>query len=182
MSDPPIGHGVLSRSPAAADDLPFVLHLCDEAVVWLNQRGMDRQWGTAPSSAAPRIRHQYMGWIHQGTMVVAVLAGRIVGSLALNPMTPAYVAHRWDSFPAPALYLEAVVTSRALAGQGVGRALLTWAERDAWAPGKTTIWLDCWAENAALVRYIQQMGFVTRGKFLLKEWRGQLFEKQLAHR
>jgi hypothetical protein len=31
------------------------------------------------------------------------------------------------------------------------------------------------------VRYYQQMGFVPRDEFMVKDWRGQLFEKQIAH-
>jgi RimJ/RimL family protein N-acetyltransferase len=58
--------------------------------------------------------------------------------------------------------------------------LLRWAGHYTRESGRTTIWLDCWSENAALVRYYQQMGFVPRGEFMVKEWRGQLFEKQIA--
>lgn len=180
MADQRIDLGAISVSRASKDDLLPILHLFDEAVVWLNQRGMEKQWGAEPLSTSPQIHEQFMGWINREVMFAARLNDRIVGSLALNPMAPSYIASRWESFPSSAFYLEAFVTSRALTGQNIGRTLLQWAEQYTQESGRTTIWLDCWNENAALVRYYQQMGFVPRGEFVVKEWRGQLFEKQIA--
>lgn len=170
----------ISISQASQDDLLPILKLFDEAVIWLNQRGIEKQWGTKPFSASPQIHEQFLGWINRGTMFVARLHNGIVGSLALNPVAPPYIAKRWQSFPSSAFYLEAFVTSRSLVGQNIGRALLHWAEQYTRESGKTTIWLDCWDENAALVHYYQQAGFVPRGTFMVKAWRGQLFEKQIA--
>ncbi len=170
----------ISITPASQADLLPILKLFDEAIIWLNQRGITKQWGTEPLSASTRSREQFMGWIEQGYMFIARLDSRVVGSLALNPAAPSYIASRWEHFPASAFYLEAFVTARTLSGQGVGRIFLQWAEQHAQNGGKTAIWLDCWAENAALVHYYQQMGFVPRGEFGLKAWRGQLFEKELC--
>jgi GNAT superfamily N-acetyltransferase len=180
MADQLIDLGAISVSQARKDDLLPVLSLFDEAVVWLNQRGIKKQWGTEPFSTSPHIHEQFMGWINREAMFVARLNDHIVGSLALNPAALSYIASRWESFPSSAFYLEAFVTSRALTGQNIGHALLQWAEHYTRESGRTTIWLDCWNENAVLVRYYQQMGFVPRGEFMVKEWRGQLFEKQVA--
>jgi len=180
MIDQPINHGDIYILRATKDELLPILKLFDEAVVWLNQRGMEKQWGNKPFSASPQIRERFKGWINQKTLFAAHLGDRIVGSLALNPDAPAYIANRWESFPPSAFYLEAFVTSRALAGQNIGRTLLQWAEQYTLKSGRTTIWLDCWSENASLIRYYQQMGFVPRDEFMVNEWRGQLFEKQVA--
>ncbi|MGH2507583.1 MAG: GNAT family N-acetyltransferase [Ktedonobacteraceae bacterium] len=170
----------ISILPASQEDLLPILKLFDEAVVWLNQQGMEKQWGSKPFSTSPQINEQFLGWINQETMFVVRLHDRIIRSLALNPVAPPYIANRWESFPSSAFYLEASVTSRSLIGQNIGRALLQWAEHYTRESGRMTIWLDCWDENAALVRYYQQMGFVPRGTFMVKAWRGQLFEKQIA--
>jgi GNAT superfamily N-acetyltransferase len=122
-----------------------------------------------------------MGWINREIMFVARLNDRIIGSFALNTAAPSYMSERWKSFPSSAFYLEAFVTSRTLTGLHIGRTLLQWAEQYTRDAGRTTIWLDCWGENVALVRYYQQMGFVPRDEFMVKDWRGQLFEKQIAH-
>lgn len=180
MIDQPINHGAISISRARKDDLLPILNLFDEAVVWLNLPGMEKQWGNKPFSASPQIREQFKGWINRETLFAAHLSDRIVGSLALNPDAPAYIANRWESFPSSAFYLEAFVTSRTLTGQNIGRMLLQWAEQFTCGSGRTTIWLDCWGENAPLVRYYQQMGFVPRDEFMVNGWRGQLFEKKIA--
>lgn len=170
----------ISISQAQKDDLVSILNLFDEAVVWLCQRGLEKQWGTEPFSTLPKRREQFMKWIEQEIMFVARLNERIVGSLALNPLAPWYIAARWEHFPSSAFYLEGFATSRAFIGQGIGRILLQWAEQYTCECGRTTIWLDCWGENALLVRYYQQMGFTTHGTFMVKEWQGQLFEKQIV--
>src|SRR5579863_5812562 len=180
MIDQPTNPGAISISQASEDDLLPILSLFDEAVIWLNQRGMEKQWGNTPFSASPQLRERFTRWIKQETLYIAHLSDRIVGSLALNPDAPVYIANRWESFPSSAFYLEAFVTSRALSGQHIGRTLLQWAEQYTLRSGRTTIWLDCWAENAPLVHYYQQMGFVPREEFMVNEWRGQLFEKQVA--
>lgn len=184
MIDQPINHGDIYILRATKDKLLPILNLFDEAVVWLNQRGMEKQWGNKPFSASSQIHERFherfKEWIIRETLFAAHLSDRIVGSLALNPDAPAYIANRWESFPSSAFYLEAFVTSRALIGQNIGRTLLQWAEQYTLRSGRTTIWLDCWSENAPLVRYYQQMGFVPRGEFMVNEWRGQLFEKQVA--
>lgn len=94
-------------------------------------------------------------------------------------MAPWYIVKRWLTFPTSALYLEAFTTTRSLAGQGIGRAILQWTEHYTRESGRNTIWLDCWAENAALVRYYKQAGFTPHETFIVNDWRGQLFEKQL---
>jgi GNAT superfamily N-acetyltransferase len=180
MIDQPINPGAISISQAREDDLLPILNLFDEAVVWLNLRGMEKQWGNKPFSASPQIHERFKGWINQETLFAAHLNDHIIGSLALNPVAPAYIANRWERFPSSAFYLEAFVTSRALTGKNIGRTLLRWAEQYTLRSGRMTIWLDCWGENAPLVRYYQQMGFVPRDEFMVNEWRGRLFEKQIA--
>lgn len=166
--------------PATQNDLFPLLKLFDETVTWLNARGLGNQWGSELFSTSLDRHKQFLQWIYTDTLFVARLQGQIVGSLALNPVAPWYIAKRWTMFPVSALYLEAFTTSRALAGQGLGHVLLQWTERYTREIGRTTIWLDCWADNPALVRYYQQAGFTPHEIFLVHEWRGQLFEKQLA--
>ena len=65
MTDQPPNPRAISISRAKIDDLLPILHLFDEAVVWLNQRGLEKQWGTEPFSASPQVREQFAGWINQ---------------------------------------------------------------------------------------------------------------------
>ncbi len=171
--------GTLEIRVAAAADLPEVLGLFDEAVVWLNERGVTGQWGTTPFSAQPRSGPRFMGWIDAGALFVARLAGRIVGTVALAEGPPAYAAHFWPEFPATAYYLEAFATARSRKGQGIGGALLAWADTYARQQGKTSIWLDCWAGSLALVAYYTRAGYTPVRPFAVGDWQGQLFERVL---
>lgn len=177
--DQPTTLSAIAIGPARKDDLLPILRLFDEAVLWLSQRGLEGQWGTVLFSASPKAYERFMAWIMKGDLFVARLAEHIVGSFVLSPQAPPYIADRWESFPISAFYLEAFVTSRALAHQGIGHVLLQWAEHYARNAGKTTLWLDCWAKNAALVRYYQQAGFIPHDEFRCGTWHGQLFEKFL---
>jgi GNAT superfamily N-acetyltransferase len=171
--------GTLEISVAQPDDLPEVLGLFDDAVAWLNARGVTGQWGTTPFSASPRSGPRFMGWITPGALFVARQDGRIAGCVALAAQPPTYAAHFWREFPATAYYLEAFATARDRAGQGIGRALLAWAEATARRRGKDTIWLDCWADSPGLVAYYQRAGYTPTDTVTVGEWRGQLFHKAL---
>lgn len=171
--------GELSIMLATRNDLYPVLKLFDEAVAWLNARGLVDQWGSEPFSISPHWYKQFLDWINRDNFFIARLGEQIVGSLALSPIAPWYIVKRWLTFPASALYLEAFTTTRSLAGQGIGRAILQWTEYYTRDTGRSAIWLDCWAENAALVHYYEQAGFTPHETFIVNDWRGQLFEKQL---
>ncbi len=62
MIDQPTNPGGISISQAREDDLLPILKLFDEAVVWLNQRGMEKQWGNKPFSASPRYVNNSRVW------------------------------------------------------------------------------------------------------------------------
>ncbi len=171
--------GTLSIEPAVRADLLPILGLFDRTVTWLNAHGLEKQWGSELFSTSLDRHRQFLNWIDIGNLFAARLHNQVVGSLALNPNAPWYLTQRWQTFPPNALYLEAFTTSREHAGLGLGRALLRWAERYALERGKTSIWLDCWADNPALLAYYRRAGFVPQETFLVKAWRGQLFEKRL---
>lgn len=172
--------GALSIAPASRNELFSLLKLFDETVNWLNARDLGKQWGDELFSTSLDRHRQFLQWIDAGNLFAAHFKGKIIGSLAINPTAPWYIAKRWQQFPASAFYLEAFTTSRSLTGLGLGRTLLQWAEHYTQEIGKTTIWLDCWADNPALIRYYLQAGFTPHEIFLVHEWRGQLFEKQLT--
>jgi ribosomal protein S18 acetylase RimI-like enzyme len=165
---------------ASENDLPDVIALFDEAVGWLVERGITGQWGTMPFSELPAMRARFEGWIAEGTLYVARVGGALAGTIVLSERIPGYAHEALPEFPEPALYLEAFTTSRSAAGQGVGRALLRWADEHALAKGKEAIWLDCWADNPGLVAYYERAGFVPQRDFMVGSWRGRLFRKGLG--
>jgi GNAT superfamily N-acetyltransferase len=164
---------------ASSEHLPAILGLFDDSVRWLVERGLEGQWGTTPISELPKMKERLLEWIEAGEMYVALAENEVVGSIALSEDAPEYAAGMWESFPESALYLEAFTTARSRVGHGVGQEMLRWAEEQALARGKTTIWLDCWADNPSLCAYYERAGYEKRGT-LGSKWRAQLFEKTLA--
>jgi GNAT superfamily N-acetyltransferase len=170
--------GVLEITPARADDLDTVLALFDGGVAWLAAKGMAGQSGITPFSALPAMREHILKWIRSGALFIARERGTPVGTLALSETTPGYARNTWEGPPHSFLYLEAFTTARSRSGQGIGRALLLWAEDYAARQGKAQLLLDCWAENAPLGVYYRQAGFAPCREFLRGDWRGRLFEKR----
>ncbi len=166
-------------SVATIDDVADALALFDEAVAWLVERGIAGQWGSAPFSEQPRIQARFEDWAARGMLFMARAEGAAVGTVALSDEIPAYARDVLPGFPAPAYYLEAFTTSRALAGRGIGRDLLRWAENYALVKSKADMWLDCWADNRRLVDYYVKAGYVPQGDFRVYDWRGMLFRKSL---
>jgi ribosomal protein S18 acetylase RimI-like enzyme len=175
-------YGQASMAQATEADLPGVIALFDEAVAWLVSRGITGQWGTTPFSELPAMRARFHEWITEGTLFIARVDGVLVGTVVLSERIPGYALHVLPEFPEHAFYLEALATSRALAGRGIGRDLLRWAEDYAVAKGKRAIWLDCWADNSALVAYYTGAGLVPQRDFMVGNWRGVLFHKRLSAR
>src|SRR5579859_6023539 len=99
--------GAISVAPATRNELFPLLKLFDETVNWLNARGLGNQWGSELFSTSLDRHKQFLQWIYTNTLFAAHLRGRVVGSLALSPVAPWYIAKRWEVFPASALYLEA---------------------------------------------------------------------------
>ena len=79
----------------------------------------------------------------------------------------------------PERYLEALVTDRELAGQGIGTLLVDDAERLGRAAGARVLRSDCWAEAEGLVRWYERLGFQRDGVKLVGTWPAQMFRRSL---
>lgn len=165
---------------ATHHDLTEVLALFDQAQTWLHRRGLSGQWGTVPFSTNPAIVTRFQEWIGGGHLHVARSEETVLGTLAINPQPPAYLAAQCAPYLRQARYLEAFTTHRDHAGQGVGKALLQWAEATARQQGIDWLQLDCWAGNPNLRRYYQRAGFAEVSIFTLGTWQGMLFEKYIG--
>jgi GNAT superfamily N-acetyltransferase len=156
-------------------DAAIVVALFDEAVEWLVARGQTGQWGTEPFSAVERRVTAAAEWAASGGLRIAEDAdGRPVGAIVLGSR-PAWVK------PAdrPERYVEALVTSRAHAGEDIGGALVRRAVAEARAAGVTLLRVDCWAGAPPLVAWYERQGFHRSGTFELDGWRGQVLSMDL---
>jgi GNAT superfamily N-acetyltransferase len=88
----------------------------------------------------------------------------------------------WGPRPADAAYVHGLVIDRGRAGNGIGAALLTWAEDRTNAVSRSFLRLDCVQGNLALRSYYARAGFREVGRRELDgPWQSVvLLEKQLA--
>ncbi len=160
-------------------DVPVVLALLDGAVRWLVERGHVGQWGTEPQSTNPRRIVTITQWAGDGSLYLACLDQQPVGALAVGA-APAYV----PAVDEPELYVNLLVTDRALAGRGIGRRLLTHAREIARTRGVGLLRMDCYSgDDRTLVRYYEQEGFSATDPFTVElpagPWPGQVLEQRL---
>jgi ribosomal protein S18 acetylase RimI-like enzyme len=165
--------GQLIVRTGGSADTAAVLGLFDRAVEWLVARGRTGQWGSRPFSTDRRRIEEADGWAVSGGLRIAEIGGVVAGAIVLGAAPP-YV----PAVHEPELYLQAFVTDRALAGRGVGRALLDRAAAEAMARGTPLLRIDCWAGgDGALVRYYQRAGFTPTERFAVGDWQGQVLAR-----
>jgi len=100
-------------------------------------------------------------------MYLARLDGEPVGTIALLWSDE----ETWGDVPGAAGYVHGLAVRRDFAGQGLGRALLRWAENRAASSGREHLRLDCVAGNRALNEYYERAGFDHRGHALVRGWK-----------
>ena len=156
-------------------DAPKVLALFDEAVEWLVARGQTGQWGTTPFSAVEARVARAAEWAASGGLRIACEGDEVIGAIVIGARP------EWVS-PAPAAerYIEALVTSRARAGQDIGGELVRRAIKETRTAGIPLLRVDCWAGAPSLVAWYERQGFRRSGTFTVKEtWHGQVFSIDL---
>ena len=159
------------------EDLPAVLLLYDQAIVWLNARGITEQWGTSPVSSRLHLVEEITDFLEYG--VVAEDA-EVQGFVAVDFTTPdEFVRHADRASASDAGYVQTLVARRTPAARGVGADLLRWAEQYTLIQGKTHLRLSCWAGNLKLIAYYESRGFVRCGDGGDENWQSQLFDKRL---
>jgi GNAT superfamily N-acetyltransferase len=156
-------------------DTAAVLGLLDDAVVWLNSRGITEQWGTTSFSGDPKRVAAAEGWVRSGGGVVAERDGVPAGALVLGAATP-YVPPATE----PELYVVLLVTGRDQSARGVGHRLLGVADEAARKLGVSLLRVDCYAGgDQALVRFYESAGYTRTHTFDVNGWPGQVLERRL---
>jgi len=156
-------------------DAPAVLALFDEAMRWLVARGQTGQWGTEPWSARPSAVARVHAWARSpGLRIGEAPDGAPVGALVLG-RRPAWVA----AVAEPELYVEALVSSRARAGEDVGAQLVRLAVGEAIRRDAKLLRVDCWAGAPGLVGWYERQGFTATSTFTKDGWRGQVLAMTL---
>lgn len=123
----------------------------------------------------------------EGTLYVAEEDGRVTGSIILNEKTPAeYEGVRWRLPAAPGRILigHTLCVLPGASGQGLGAALLHFAESYGASHGYEVFRFDTWAGNSRAQALYRRLGFSSPGRgpaFFQGRWETELlyFEKKL---
>ncbi len=113
-------------------DLVAVLQLFDEAVAWLNARGITDQWGTTPVSARPHLLAEVQGYLDYAVVaeIGEVGADELAGFVALSLTVPKEMAaHLSQQAAISGAWVESLVARRTPTARGAGAALLLHAAR-----------------------------------------------------
>ncbi|HZC06136.1 MAG TPA: GNAT family N-acetyltransferase [Ktedonobacterales bacterium] len=149
----PRGRYHLTR--AAEADAATLVALYDEAAAWLTAGGL-RQW--APGQFTPVMVVEELRVGH--AVYLLRRDDEPVGKLTLQWDDP----EMWGERSPDAGYVHGLCVRRAVAGLGVGAALLDWAGQRVRTSGRRWLRLDCMAANPALRAYYERLGFTYRGE------------------
>lgn len=142
---------VIQASPS---ELGEALSILQEANEWTGRDGA-RMWRDA-EIGAEKIR----GLIESGSLYLARVNGEVVGTISYEVEDPVYYPEITDGSTA---FVHLLAVRRAFGGQGVGKALITWAREKAIDEGKTFLRLDCVAERQRLCAFYESLGFTKTG-------------------
>ncbi len=147
------GRYTVTRASEAA--VPTLVALYEEAAAWLTARGL-RQWVPGTYTSDEMVAGMRAGY----EMYLIRRADEPVGKLTLQWDDP----EMWGEQPPDAGYIHGLCVTRAVAGAGLGEALLDWAGERVAAQGRTWLRLDCMKRNPALRAYYERQGFTFRGE------------------
>ncbi len=165
----PTPHGRLTIRPAVPEDLDALEAIDESTGAWLQSRGIDA--GRPPKP----LREILADRVSSGTMLLALLDGQPAGMMTLL-WEPEGL---WADLPGDAVYVHGLMVHRDFAGKEIGRRLLEWAERRAYAGGKPLVRLDCMAENPELRAYYERAGYAHRGDVALPHRTAARYEKRV---
>jgi ribosomal protein S18 acetylase RimI-like enzyme len=157
----------LTLVPATLQDLPMVLSILTEAAAWAQQRGALGLWQVPYPEAWVRPS------VARGEVYLASRRGEPVGTLTFRWDDPQF----WGERPPDAGYVHRLAIRRSAAGDGVGEALLEWAERRVADARRPYLRLDCRSTHAGLRRYYRSAGFEIVGVAMVGEMEVVLWQR-----
>jgi protein-tyrosine phosphatase len=163
--------GLTVRPATPADAAAFVA-LHEDAARWLWERGI-HQWRPGTFQLAWILEP-----IARGAVYLAERDSAAVGTVMIEWRD----AEVWPDDRGDAGYIHGLRVPRSAAGQGIGLALLRWAERQIAAAGKRFARLDCIAANPVLRAYYERAGYTLKGVVMDSDGSGGLarFEKHVG--
>ena len=148
-----MAEGALVMTRATPDEVDTAVAIENSATSWLRSRGIE------PGEPPRPLRDIIAECVARGEVFLGKRDGVAAGKIILQELDDGV----WGEMPENALYIHGFMVHRAFAGQGVGLAMLRWAEYVAGQRGKTLLRLDCDATNPALRAYYERSGFTSQG-------------------
>lgn len=156
--------------PAKSDDIDTVLEILDQATSWLLKKGITTVWVPGGFS-----RENFLDQISKGEVYLGMVAECPVGTFILQWSDPFF----WGEQPPVAGYVHKLAVRPEYSGQGIGLAMLGWAENRARLAGKTLLRLNCMADDRKIRDYYERAGFAHRGDVVKPKATASLYEKTL---
>jgi GNAT superfamily N-acetyltransferase len=157
---------ILRATPAQVNVASDILAQAANWLISINQPLWQPQHVT-PQKLLP---HAKAGELH-----LAFLDDQAVGTMLLQWEDPTYWPH---VPPGQSAFVHRLAVRRSVAGQGVSRALLAFAESTARAAHKRYLRLDC-APRPKLCHFYESAGFHRRGERDMGPYTTVLYEKEL---
>ena len=146
--------GLLPMRTAAGSDLATLIALLREAQAWMDQHRLG-QW--VPGAHDPS---RIEAMIHRREVYVVERDAQVIAVFALTSELPGH----WPPHPDPFGYLSTLTVARDFAAQGIGAALIAWAEALLRDQRKRWSCLDCYGKNPRLRAYYERLGYVALGE------------------
>lgn len=152
--------GSLALLRVGPQELDRILALMQEASDWLQSRGI-RQWRRVFTEEG---RAFVAARFATDDVYLVLRQGEPVASFTLRWEEPTM----WEEagFDGQAGYLHGFVVSRQVGGQGVGKALMAWMDRQIAARGRRYLRLNTALGNPGICGYYERAGFLPRGEAL----------------
>ena len=176
--------GSVTYGPAAQEDLPQILRLCDEAGKYLARHRVDQWQENCPDEA------EFIRALERGECFVVRHEGKTAGMFTLSTLPEnAYDGIRdgkWTNGVSFCVLRHAALAPE-YRGTGLAEMLLHFAEEQARQLGVRSIRTDTHARNKPMVRLLRENGYRYRGNILRSCGDGhdparQCFEKLLKER
>jgi GNAT superfamily N-acetyltransferase len=164
----------MTVSLAQPSDGDAILAIWAEADQWMRNRGIDPL--APPMPLRDIISHRIANGVCYIIWTTDRAPSRIVGTITLEWVDDGVWSDRRSD---DSCYVHGLATERSSAGQGIGVALLRWAEEMARAAGKTSVRLDCNADNPALRAYYERAGLTHCGDVQVPTHFASRFEKRV---
>src|ERR1700728_1011164 len=129
---------------------------------------LTRRFGAGPWSPATTEKGVLFGLRHS-RVVVARMAGRIVGTLRLQSKKPWAIDGTYFTPVKKALYLTHMAVTPSLQGQGIGRLLIGEAVKQVKACPADALRLDAFDEDAGAGAFYAKCDFRARGRVMYRK-------------